>query len=374
MSVNKIKVALLNPADQVRSTVDNLSSGISSDDFVVDVILSKRAFDETKTIPGVSYHIFKCYYIPGIRYPLPGLSFLIQLFNVRNSDIFHINSYIYLTSAVSIIVGKILRKDVIVTVDAVPGRNWEYGSPVVDRIANLYSITVGRFVLDLADSIVGLGEYTRNELQTLTTLSKLQIIPNGVDTNLFSPEPEASQSLNSRNKVQLLYVGRLDPVKNLELLFDSLSIILEKHGNIAELIVVGDGTKMEDYIDYCHTININDSVSFEGWSNNVVKYYNSSDILVMTSLSEGQPTVILEAHSCGIPVVSTNVGAVNEMVKYGRIVNHDSADYFANAILDLVRNGKFGYVPEIRERVIKNYSKESMVSSYSKLYKQIASN
>lgn len=145
-------------------------------------------------------------------------------------------------------------------------------------------------------------------------------IPTSVDTAHFIPtektSPRKALGLPANAKA-LVFVGRFHEQKGLDLLIDSFALLKETEPD-AHLILVGDGVLKHSLQDQIDRLNVKD-VHFQGivGHDRLPQILNAADIFVMASLWEGMPIAVLEAMACGLPVVSTDIGQVGNLVKDG---------------------------------------------------------
>ena len=142
----------------------------------------------------------------------------------------------------------------------------------------------------------------------------------GVDTELFKPmnSVEARKRWGFSHADQiLLYIGRLVPEKGLDLLIQAFSLLKVERPR-SRLLIVGDGDYREKIRDEVRRRNLC-GVTFLGPISHAMlpELINCSNALVLPSLFEGFPTVILESLACGTPVVSTAVGDAPRVIKDG---------------------------------------------------------
>lgn len=386
-------VLLVNPMDRVRPEVVKLTSELVADGVDMRVLLPRRCRDTVQRQRNVRYEFYNALFVPNIRYTIPTQSFLDALrAQLDHVDIVHTLGYVYLPSLLTALIAD--RSDVrtVVTVDAFPGESWSYGNRYVDAVAGAYTRLFAGRIFGIADTVVGLGEYTRPDFRRyVDDERKVRIIPNGVDTSRYCPavsvESTAADVDTDRggtqrryrrtgcdddSRIGLLYVGRLDTVKGLPYLLEAVAQLHREGHRQFTLTVVGDGSRRAEWETLAGTLGIADSVTFEGWQDDVVEYYRSHDMLVLPSISEGLPTVITEAQACGTPVVSTDVGGAREQVRGGRIVPTKDAEALAGAIVELGRADLDEHGATAREYVEENYSLVSMSESYLELYSELA--
>lgn len=139
------------------------------------------------------------------------------------------------------------------------------------------------------------------------------VIPNGIDIERY-----ASVTREKREGFMVGLVGRIVPIKDIKTYIATAKIILDE---IPDTRVFAIGPTDEDpaYYEECvkmvRSLQMEDRFEFTG-RQNVLEYYNFLDVMLLTSIREAQPLVILEAWSAGVPVVSTRVGNVAEMLDY----------------------------------------------------------
>jgi teichuronic acid biosynthesis glycosyltransferase TuaC len=143
----------------------------------------------------------------------------------------------------------------------------------------------------------------------------------GVDTELFQPrdQREAREQLRlPAGKPLILFVGRLHPQKGIRLLLRAFELVRRRHPD-AELYVIGDGPEEGASRQLAHRLDLGDSCTFLGKQTRatVAAYMNAADALVLSSVWEGMPTVVLEALASGLACVTTRVGDVPEAVTDG---------------------------------------------------------
>ncbi|NLW35951.1 MAG: glycosyltransferase family 4 protein [Syntrophorhabdus aromaticivorans] len=170
------------------------------------------------------------------------------------------------------------------------------------------------------DSVVAVSEYSRKQLQSIGVDSqKIHVIPNAVDEP-SSSAAEESQSLRkefgltSRNNV-ILFVGRLSREKGLQSLVESAAMLIRKHED-ARFILVGEGPERANLTRLIARYGLEGHVTMTGYRHDVRGFIEISDFLVLPSVREGMPVVILEAFREGKAVVATGVGGVPEFVMH----------------------------------------------------------
>lgn len=218
---------------------------------------------------------------------------------------------------------------------------------------------------------------------------KTAVIRNGIDLKLFQKDTsnsniqKATKSKNAQatSRKRIALIGRVVSIKDVTTFIKSISLLTTKHPNI-EVLIVGPCDEQPDYVKQCEVLidllNLKDTITLTG-SQNISTLLPTLDAVVLTSISEAQPLVLLEAMACRVPVVATNVGACREIIEgfdpenpkpCGIIVPVTAPDTTAKAIGRLLGNAhlreKLGNTG--RQRVEKFYSDRSMLAAYARTY------
>lgn len=205
---------------------------------------------------------------------------------------------------------------------------------------------------------------------------KLQVIPNGVDIKRFP------DSASPRKNMIIGSIIRVVPIKDVETMLRSFRIVLDYMPDVL-FQIVGPYDEDKEYFDTCQSIaedlSLTDHVVFAGCLD-ISTIINDIDILVFTSISEGQPLAILEGMASGIPIVATNVGDCPKLLledenegPCGIITKNHSPDDTAKAIIRLIDDENLrktiGY--NGRHRIERNYNIEKVISSYRTIYESM---
>jgi glycosyltransferase involved in cell wall biosynthesis len=211
--------------------------------------------------------------------------------------------------------------------------------------------------------------------------ARTMIVPNGIDTRAFAAIQPRRRKPGDPFRVG--FVGRVSAIKDVKTLLRALGIL--KRREVAfEAFIMGPTEEEEEYAGECRemtgALGIEEQVKFTGRVN-VKEYYGKLDAVVLTSISEGQPFVILEANCAGLPVVATDVGACREMLDgrapedralgpSGLVTPVATPDATADALRRVAespelcaRMGEAG-----RQRVLRFYDLRDVMNQYLELY------
>lgn len=175
---------------------------------------------------------------------------------------------------------------------------------------------------------------------TFSPGSKLQIIPNGVDTALFSP-PTSVPQRDPSEPINVLCVARLIERKGQGQLIRALAK-LKGEGKNVKLTLVGEGDSEQAYRELTRELQVTEQVEFKGYipRENLPAIYHAADIFALISENEGMSLALLEALACGLPIITTPTGGVKELnppQERCRIVRFGNTSNIIAAIDELAR-------------------------------------
>ena len=245
---------------------------------------------------------------------------------------------------------------------------------LIGKILNKIKLYVASLVLRQADLIILPSKAMAKEIRRYRLdVENLKIIPNVVNTKIFYPENK--KRINKTKKI--LFVGGLNPVKGLPYLLHALQLVRKKrHDFILE--IVGDGPKRLEYEKLASELGISGVVRFLGLKSKteVAKLMRQCDFLVLPSLWENNPCVLIEAMACGKPVIATSHGGPKEIVKdyCGIIVPPENVNALAEAIEYMLDNSQQYPSHRIILYVKNNFSYEKVGEKLHETYIQIIDN
>ncbi|MGD2118811.1 MAG: TIGR03088 family PEP-CTERM/XrtA system glycosyltransferase [Chromatiales bacterium] len=213
-------------------------------------------------------------------------------------------------------------------------------------------------------------------------LRKLNRIYNGVDNDRFSPQPGHAAlppGFANADSIVIGTVGRMHGVKDQLNLAQAFVKLCQQQPETAaqlRLVFVGDGPLREECRQLLQDNHLESQAWLPGSRDDVPRLMQAMDVFVLPSLAEGISNTILEAMSCGLPVVATDVGGNAELVvagETGRIVPSADPQALANALAEYVCNpdliqqhGEAG-----RVRIEQHFSMQAMVDAYMGVYDKV---
>jgi glycosyltransferase involved in cell wall biosynthesis len=243
--------------------------------------------------------------------------------------------------------------------------------------------TSDRLVLGSFERIVALAKAHADYLVRREGIEegRIRIIPNGIDVGRFHPARSQGERESLRcalsiaaSRFVVMIVAALRPEKNHGMLLDAAARIKARRDDFL-FCVVGEGPEAEALLRRSRDLSLGDTVRFMGRREDVPALLSAADAAVLCShpIVETFPLALLEAMSCGLPVVASDVGAVREMMvdgEEGRIISSGDVEALAGTLVALADAPERGRRMGVkgRERVVRDFTVEGMVGRYAKLF------
>jgi len=254
--------------------------------------------------------------------------------------------------------------------------------PVVARNASMVSQYVkndlvkwiNKWLYRHTNAIISVSEHSKVDLIKLfpEVAFKTKVIPIGIEPILVK---EVEWQGGHTASTHIIHVGGFTFEKNhVGLLRIFKNFLLSKPQS--HLHLLGDGPKKSEIQQLAKTLQISDNISFYGFVSNPLDYISKANALVLPSIIEGLPGVILEAMYSKTPVIAYNVGGIGEVVtdKTGFLIEKNDEVGFLNAMLALEHYSyKEQLLETAYEMVIKNYHNEILAKSFLGAYLEVSS-
>ncbi len=258
------------------------------------------------------------------------------------------------------------------------GWPWVLGGLRVAEHQKSWHLTVDRITAWMALGSVCVSQGVKSFSQVYGGLpeNRLTVIPNGVDVlpfDLAIPTPRNALGLSGSDRVWL-FAGRLDAQKGLPYLLDAAEIVAKKYKNWHLIMMGHDGSESDWFHDRRESSPVlRKHLHWLGFRTDVKEMIKMADGLILPSLWEGMPNVVLEAMAASKPVIGTDVEGTNELIipgQTGWIVPAENAQALADALIESVQNPdltlKFGLAGRLR--VEQNYTLERTIEAYELLW------
>lgn len=237
--------------------------------------------------------------------------------------------------------------DVALLAASLGGKGWSW-SFTLHGPTELFAVAHYRLPqkAELARFVICISEYARSQLMGMVGTEhwdKLRVVHCAVDLDRFQPVDRRARG----EAAQILTVGRAVPEKGQALLIEALAE-LARRGVDARLAIVGDGPELPELRALAERLGVAGSVELAGalGQGEIVAYFERADVFALPSFAEGLPVVLMEAMATGLPVVTTPIAGIPELVEDGRsgyLVAPGRADELAGALERLL-----GATPEER--------------------------
>lgn len=277
------------------------------------------------------------------------------------------------------IIGRIARLFVGIPVVIATIHSMSEGSGAKEkRRLRAYRLTDRQSDLTTNVSQAGVDRY---EMIGVVPPGKGAFVPNGVDTDLFSPD--GGDRLAMRSELGLsdaeffwLAVGRFDPAKDYANMLKAFAIVAGNNRD-AVLMIAGGGDARKKYESLASTLGIEKRVVFLGLRKDIPRLMRSADGYVMSSSREGMPMVLLEAGAAGLPLVATDVGGIASLVRDGEtgyLVPSKDHEALGQAMLNLMglpHTDRIKMGAAARELIVSSYSLDSIVDRWEGIYSKL---
>jgi len=239
---------------------------------------------------------------------------------------------------------------------------------LIEPLRNRLYSRLQRFVVSRSDHIIAVSSEVRNVLisQLHAEPAKISIISCGVDTSVFSPidkiDVRRKLKIDEGEKV-VLFIGQLRYGKGVDIISECARRMPD-----VTFLLIGTGP-LRINTKNCRSVGIYPNIQIPTW-------INAADIFILPSRSEGTPVVLLEALSCGIPVVASKVGGIPDVVREGEtgyLVEPEDVDMFEKRLRELLENPekrrKMGQ--QGRKDMIENYDSRKIANRIKMIYEKV---
>lgn len=219
---------------------------------------------------------------------------------------------------------------------------------------------IERSLAKISTKIIALSETQKYDLVNKYKIcpeEKVEVIPLGFDLDRFQENMEEKRRkfrkdyLIEDDEIAIGIIGRIVPIKNHSLFLEGIKYVSEKSNKKIRAFIVGNGGDCVKVMAKCYSLGIDcvdftaekrkAVVTFTSWIKKADYVYAGMDIISLTSLNEGTPVSLIEAQASGKPIITTNVGGVENIVSLGQTallsdinINGD----FCNKLLTLVQD------------------------------------
>ncbi|WP_103666029.1 N-acetyl-alpha-D-glucosaminyl L-malate synthase BshA [Gracilimonas amylolytica] len=324
---------------------------------------------------GITYHEVSINSYPLFDYPPYALALASQMVNLieyEDLDLLHV--HYALPHATSAYLAKQIMCERGVTV------------PIITTLHGTDITLVGRdpsykhvveFSIDKSDGVTAVSEYLKRETyENFEIQQDIEVIPNFIDLDRFqkSNKSHFKKAICPNDEKVVVHVSNFRKVKRVPEVVSVFAKILES-GIKSKLLLVGDGPDRQKAEQQCRDLGICDHVRFLGKLDQVEEVLSIADLFLIPSGSETFGLAALEAMSCSVPVISSNIGGLPEVNVHGEtgyLCDLDDVECMANYGVKILSD------PELHERMSQNarkhaatFKQEEVVKQYENFYEKV---
>jgi glycosyltransferase involved in cell wall biosynthesis len=256
-----------------------------------------------------------------------------------------------------------------------------HGRTKTDRKSLIYE-SFDNLLIPYFDVLICVSEHTKKQIKKVfKNPPPVFVIPNAISLELNNnviPTPNPEQLTKKDNQKKAVFAGRLCSEKGIFDLVSAVKKVIKNRKDIT-FFILGDGPEKNRLKKSIEDNDLSNFIKLCGFSNNINDYYKSMDFLILPSLSESMPMVILEAFALRKPVIATTVGGIPEIVQdniSGLLVKAGDVQALANAINTLLDDpqkvidmGNNAYA-----HIVAHHTVKDQAAKYLSVYKQILGN
>ncbi len=238
-------------------------------------------------------------------------------------------------------------------------------------------LSVMKFSIEKSDGVTAVSRFLKEKTVTNYGINKeIEVIPNFVDTQLFTrmAETNVRKAIAPNGEKILIHVSNFRLVKRVTDVIRIFNLVAKKIPS--KLVLVGDGPDRSSCENLCRELQLGDSVKFLGKQAELVELLSASDLFLMPSQSESFGLSALEAMACEVPVISSSVGGLPELVVHGEtgyIAEIGDIERMAKYAIELLQNDtrRAMFAKAGRTRAVENFDIEQIVAVYERHYERI---
>lgn len=236
---------------------------------------------------------------------------------------------------------------------------------------------VVEFSIDKSDGVTAVSEYLKKETyEYFEIMQDIKVIPNFIDLDRFqkSNKSHFKKAICPEGEKVVVHVSNFRKVKRVPEVITVFSRILES-GIEAKLLLVGDGPDRQKAEQQCRDLGICDQVRFLGKLDQVEEVLSIADLFLIPSGSETFGLAALEAMSCSVPVISSNIGGLPEVNIHGEtgyLCDLDDVDCMADYAVNILSN------PDLHKTMANNarkhaekFNQDDIVGEYERFYQEV---
>ncbi|MGZ4056586.1 MAG: glycosyltransferase [Bacteroidia bacterium] len=270
------------------------------------------------------------------------------------------------------------------------------------KLKTTFYKNIERYLARKSTAIIAISEKQKQELVNIYHIckeEKVHVIPLGFDLSKFQENASAKRKIFRTkyniddDEIAISIIGRLVPVKNHALFLEGLKIVSEKSSKKIRAFIIGDGESRQEIESKAKELKIpfidgtkskeKALLTFTSWIKEIDIALAGSDIIALTSFNEGTPVSLIEAQAANKPIITTNVGGIENVVipeQTALLCENNNISQFADGLLKLIEDKQLresmsekGW-PHVKEKFHFTRLVSDMENLYSKLLKKAGLN
>jgi glycosyltransferase involved in cell wall biosynthesis len=246
-----------------------------------------------------------------------------------------------------------------------------YFSPLKTKLV----ILIEMFLAAISTALIAIGIQVKNDLLAAGVGKPKQysvIFPGLDELNIQSKASARNELGLEADKTYVVFVGRLTQIKRPDRLIEIARHLKDNHPRV-ELLIAGAGEKFAELQEVASQESL--PMVFLGWRNDIGRILSASDIAILCSDNEGIPLTLIQASQAGLPIISTNVGSVHDIVIDGEtgLLTETNIQSLIQAVDELLSNpskiAQFGLAGKARAESY--FSLKGMIQAHEELYSQV---
>jgi len=326
-------------------------------------------------VENIFYHEVEMASYPLFEHSLYDISLtskMLEVIEYENLDLIHVHYAI--PHAISAYLAKQIRKKMNSSIKFITTL---HGTDITLMGLEPSFMPLVKFSIEESDGVTVVSRFLKEKTLTNFNIQKeIEVIYNFIDINKYRP----TESKDFRNHIApngekvLVHTSNFRAVKRVT---DTIKILDIVNKQIpARLLLVGDGPERSECERLSRELNLQEEVIFLGKQDALPEILNAADIFLMPSQSESFGLSALEAMACGLPVVSSSVGGLPELIIHnetGYIAEIGDVERMAKYVLDLLTNEKKykTFSLNSRNRAVQNFDKDLIVPKYIEYYEKV---
>ena len=257
------------------------------------------------------------------------------------------------------------------------------------KVKTLIFKNIERYLAKKTAGIIAISNIQKKELCEIHKIApkeKTKVIPLGFDLEIFQKDYEKNRT-HTRNKyeidentVAIAIVGRITAIKDHHYFLDVIESVFRNSDRKIKIFIVGDGDLKREIEERLIPMqNIGIDISLTSWIYDIAEFNAGMDIMCLTSKNEGTPVSLIEAQASNLPVVSTEVGGVADIVKQnetGFIIPRTSKSEFVTKLKLLIENDELREKMKLKgwQNVYEKYSYQRLAKDIENYYRELLKN